>query len=133
MKFLIKAKRKNGRWRAGQFWGPEAVEVDAEDLSKEQLSQLENDPVIDIQAAPGQKAGKMSGGSDSKIGPGKDQTLTPLEKFVAAVVTLDTDNETHFTKGGKPEVGALKNAGFDCTAKERDGFWELYMETTSQK
>ena len=41
-----------------------------------------------------------------------------------AILSLDTDDETLWTKGGVPQVKAIEaEVGFDIQAKERDEAW----------
>lgn len=46
--------------------------------------------------------------------------------FVTAVRQLTPGDASHWTNAGAPDVRALAEAGFDCTAAERNALWEQF-------
>lgn len=47
--YVVRCHRDRGIWRAGRFWPPENVPVPAEDLTKDQLTALTNEPLLSVQ------------------------------------------------------------------------------------
>lgn len=67
-----------------------------------------------------------SGGSEEEKA-GKDANAKDEEPdFVKAVRQLEVGNKDHWTNDGRPDVRALADMGFDCTAAERNELWEQY-------
>lgn len=53
---------------------------------------------------------------------------TREQLFAKALAMLDADNKDHFTNSGKPDVNALRDAGFDTTAAERDALFQAFNQ-----
>ena len=63
-------------------------------------------------------------------GCASDRTTCILE----AIDQLDPGANAHWTKTGKPKVGALETvAGFDITGAERDEVWTVYEEWKAKR
>lgn len=56
---------------------------------------------------------------------------TQAELFAQAVAKLEPNNEGHWMKSGAPEVKALAEAGFVCTAAERNALWQAHKDQTA--
>ncbi len=64
-------------------------------------------------------------------GPSANESTVSL---VDAIGLLNPDDESHFTKGGKPEIKALEALiGGSVTAAERDAAWEEFKASQDQE
>ncbi len=64
-------------------------------------------------------------------GPSANESTVSL---VDAIGLLKPDDESHFTKGGKPEIKALEALiGGSVTAAERDAAWEEFKASQDQE
>ena len=131
--FAISAHRDGFR-RAGRFWDRKAVIVSADELTEEQLEQLEADPNITV--TPCAPEGQAAAGGDQPGGAPtfaqaeavwRSMTVEDLRMHLirAAMRGLDRDNPDHFTNAGLPEIAALKQATglSSIAAAERDDCW----------
>lgn len=103
MGLLRVAARRDGFRRAGRAWSAAETVVDAADLKSEQVAALKADPMLIV-----------TEDADSRG-----------DLIRAAFADLDPENAEHFTRGGKPELAALRErTGLsDLTAAERDRRW----------
>ena len=106
------AAAHDGFRRAGRAWHTTPETVPVAEFTVEQLDALKADPsitvtpVADPEAAPQGRA----------------------ERLQAGIARLNRDDPAHWTKSGKPEVGALRAAARlgDISAAERDAAWEAF-------
>lgn len=80
--------------------------------------------------------GAHAGGeSDSASQPGGEPPLEGemlTNGIVSIIEMLDTDNETHFNKGGEPSVKAIEELlGQDITAEERDVAFDVFKSLSA--
>lgn len=105
-------------------------------VNDQQLEQLKAEPKLEVTiqeqwTAPPQEAEKGGDSSSTESNDSVSEADATQETQAAlfnAFASLDADNAEHFTKGGKPELNALKALfGIELSAKERDEAWIAYL------
>ena len=83
------------------------------------------DPDVEVVGAASTDAG---GDTDSGSKTNPDAPVT-LEHIVTAIGTLDPADESHWTKGNKPDATVLsEQLKHKVSAAERDDAWVIYQE-----
>lgn len=128
----LRDKRAKQFYRAGHKFvagGSETIVV-----TDQQLEQLKAEPKlrVDIKeqyTAPPEGSEKGGDQSSTESNDSQAQAETDTQaKVFSAFDQLDPENAEHFTKGGKPELNALRALfGIELTAKERDEAWIAYL------
>lgn len=107
---------KDSFWRGGHRWTREPQTVDTENFTPLQLEQIGREPLLTVTLE-----------ADVETPP------TSLADAIAKLLSDDPQkqNESWWTRDGKPEVGALTElTGARVSAKERDAAWEAAQPAT---
>jgi hypothetical protein len=102
---FVKAKKESGFWRAKRFWPFDGVEVDAADLSKEDLAAIKAEPMLIVK----EKGKKEQAAAKDKEAttPPPAPPVTPPPSGEGSPPTGDHDQEpaTPAPNGPAPEPG----------------------------
>lgn len=135
---------REGFWRAGVRHPKGTAEYEDKDFSGEQLELLCAEPmltvVVEEEEAPPDDPfadpvdlppGPAAPPEEDK--PVNTEPLAKLDRLVNAISTLPIDDQSLWTKSGKPQVPALgKAAGEDVSAVERDEAWTAWQNRAEQ-
>ena len=120
--YAVSAARDGFR-RAGRAWSRTPVVVPAGDLDDEALAALRADPSITI-VPTGPEGPAPEGGNQPPLPTDVPSLRAALTR--AAIGQLDTGDESHWTKDGRPTVDALEALSglASVSSTERDAAWE---------
>ncbi|HHP0485796.1 TPA: HI1506-related protein [Vibrio harveyi] len=113
---LVINSAHDGYRRAGMAFQNGENTIAADEITETQLAQIQADPHLKYQLSENNaQSGETSGALDAN-----EHGMSLID----AIKTLDVDNESHFTKGGKPELKALSTIlGRNVSGSERDDAW----------